>query len=275
MEISEIEICKEWNSKRMRHPFFAEGLDDESVSRCWEASSRTYTMGNYSRIRGDIVAELKRCGTLRTDRTLLDIGCGPGTYAIPMSPLLKHIDCIDSSAGMISRLLMECDRNLIGNIDVKLSDWNTYVPQKAHDIAFTSLCPPTNSPESMLKMEMCAKHKCVYISSSNKDPELSKGLWERLGKDYSFEGYDTSYPYGFLKEMGRTPKLKMFSDTLTTDRSLDEAVEDEIKKYSTYIEVTDDVKQIIRDTLTEYSEDSRVVTKSEIRAGLLVWSPLD
>jgi len=272
--ISKMPICKEWHEKRMKHPFFAEKLGELEILRCWETSSRTYTVNNYKKIRDDILYELNDRKILNKKRTLLDIGCGPGTYAIPLSSHLKSIECLDSSHGMLARLLEECDKNNVENITTTFADWNTYVPSKKQDIAFTSLCPPTNSPESILKMEKCAKHDCVYISSANADSKISKALWKKVCKNYSFEGYNTNYPFQFLKEMGRSPELKMFTDKLAVDRSLEDAIDDEVKRFKNYAGTAEELHNAVREVLTDFSQDSRIITESEIRVGLLVWSPL-
>ena len=259
----------------MRHPYFVERLTDDMISKCWEDSSRDYSGNIHYNMRKDIIFELKERKILRKDRTLLDIGCGPGTYAIPMSSHVKQIDCIDSSMGMLNRLLAERDWNNVKNISVKLEDWRDRVSRKTHDVVFTSLCPPTNTPESILKMENCALKECVYISSANKDPVLSKDLWKRLGKNYSFEGYNTRYPFEFLKECGRNPSLKMFSDEIVTDRSLEEAVQDEIKRLSVYTKVDEETQKIIMDVYSDHAEDSRIIVKSKLNLGLLTWTPCD
>ena len=274
--MSEMSICKEWNEKRMRHPFFAENLSESTVSKCWEASSRNYSMPNYMRIRDNIVSEIKDSGIFENGRTMLDIGCGPGTYAILFSPYLQSIECLDASHGMLSRLLEECDKNNLDNITTTFADWNAYVPSKERDIAFTSLCPPTNTPESILKMEACARQKCIYVSSASKDSKISKELWKKLGKDYSFEGYNTNYPFQFLKEIGRSPELKMFTDKVVIiDRPLEDVIEDEIRRLTSYMDITDDVRNIVRNVYTDHSQDSRIFVESEVRAGLLIWSPLN
>jgi hypothetical protein len=272
---SDIDLCKNWEDERIKHPFFMEKMSKESIFKCWESASEKYSAERYLTIRGEIIVDLLDRGILNSDRTMIDIGSGPGTFAIPISRYVQEITCLDSSPGMISRLENECLTNNVSNIKTKLEDWECYNAEKIYDLAFTSLCPPMNTPESIMKMEECAKEHCIYMSSMNDSSEMISRIWKGLGKNYSYAGYNTKYPYDFLKAMGRSPKLRELSQDHTVDISLNEAIDNEVKHMSPFLETTDGAREIIAEIMSDYSEDSRLKINSKMKVGLLTWEPLN
>lgn len=56
--------------------------------------------------------------------TLLDVGCGPGTLALPLAARLQRITAIDYSPGMLAALRERATTAGIANIDTLLRSWN-------------------------------------------------------------------------------------------------------------------------------------------------------
>ena len=270
---SDIDLCREWEAERVKHPFFAEKMSKDSIFKCWESASETYSAERYSIIREEIIADLSKRGILDPDYTMIDIGSGPGTFAIPMSYHIREVTCLDSSQGMIRRLENECSTSNINNIKTVLEDWECYGVGGRFDLAFTSLCPPMNTPESIMKMEACAKEHCIYVSSMNDNSEMISRIWKAIGKSYSYAGYNTKYPYDFLKIMGRSPKLRELSQDQVVDIPLDEAIDNEVKRLLPFVEATDKVRKIIAEIMTDYAEGPRLMIKSKMKVGLLTWEP--
>ncbi len=273
MEYSENTL--KWKTEREKHPFIGEKLTKEMIADFWQSASADYTGDRYDNVREQIIGFLNEDGYLGSDKTLIDIGSGPGTYAFPLSQLTAHVSCMDASTGMLNRIIERCNSENINNISTIVADWDDTVPENKHDIAFSSLCPALNNPESILKMESCAKERCIYISSANRGRRIHTDIWYELGKEYSFEGYDTAYPFQFLKENGRTPILKYFSQINTSDTAEEDVVSSELKQFSKYRENTPELEEIIRNVVKEYSEDGNIHLESEMRLGVLVWNPLD
>jgi len=270
---SDIGLCKEWEAERVKHPFFAENMSKDSIFKCWESVSETYSAERYSIIREEILADLSKRGILNSDYTMIDIGSGPGTFAIPMSRHVREVTCVDSSQGMIRRLESECLANKIDNVKAILEDWERYETDSRFDLAFTSLCPPMNTPESIMKMETCAREHCIYVSSMNDNSEIISRIWKALGKNYSYAGYNTRYPYDFLKIIGRSPKLRELSQDQVVDIPLDEAIDNEVKRMLPFVETTEEVRKTIAEIMTDYAEGPRFMIRSKMKVGLLTWKP--
>ena len=268
------ELCRIWKNDRDRHPFVGEKLSSDEMKSCWESASNTYTDRWYKGMKDDIIAHLEKIGILGKNKSMIDIGSGPGIYAIPMCQYMKYITCLDASPGMLSRLRDECAKQSIDNIMTKEADWDEYVSERKYDVAFSSLCPPVNTPESILKMESCAIDDCVYISSANVNTGIHIMIWNELGRDYSYHGYHTKYPCKFLKECGRKPELKMFSEHISYETTVEDAIANESRLIGKYRKVDDKISTIVREIVESHSSDGIIKTDEELRLGLLTWKPL-
>lgn len=264
-------ICTEWRNERNKHPFYAEELSGEAIEKCWNESAVYYSGDEHAALRSEIYRDLLETNVLDKNRTMLDIGCGPGLYEKIFSPHLKHIFCIDGSEGMLDRLNQECIQNNIGNVSCEVCMWEEFDTSEKYDLVFTSLCPPTNNPESLLRMERYSSDLCIYISSANPTPNLSTEIWSRLGKGYSFKGYDTNYPYLYLSSVGRQPCLKFYTQVYDYEMDASEMIELQERSIGRYLEITPDVSNVIRSVVGSYSRDGIFRESKIIRLGLLAW----
>jgi len=256
-----------------RHPYFVENISKERILEMWNESAEKYSADLYGHLKEEIVGYLTSNDFLNIDDTMLDIGSGPGTFAIPLSRHVRRIDCMDSSEAMLLRVVQSCKDEDVENIRVYNCDWEGYNPIVRHDVAFASLCPPTNSPKSILKMDACSKRNCIYISSANKDPDISKDIWRRLGKIYSFQGYDTKYPYEFLRGNGRDPTLRIFEEDTHMEVPLDEMIDREMRRLSAYSPLSQDDKDDVINVIRSYSTEGIVCLDRTVRIGVLTWQP--
>ena len=267
-------ICEEWKRKREEHPFFGENKTEDDIKSMWDVSAENYSCTHYGEIRDKIIDRLMVSGILDIDTDVLDIGCGPGTYAIPMSGHARSILCVDSSPNMLSRLKRECESMNIQNISCLEADCLSIPAHCKRDLAFCSLCPPMNYPESILMMEGLADETCAYVSSANIGGSIETEIWSRLGKNYSYEGYYTDYPFEYLRSVGRDPTVEYFSQDVEDISPAEDVVERICKLFSRYRPLTDDLKRTIEDVIDIHSENGDVVQKKTMTLGLLVWNPI-
>jgi SAM-dependent methyltransferase len=62
---------------------------------------------------------------LGNDYTMLDVGCGIGTFALPLSRIVKRIIGVDYSQGMLDYLKkLKSNLSLDKNIQLRQGDWN-------------------------------------------------------------------------------------------------------------------------------------------------------
>jgi SAM-dependent methyltransferase len=84
---------------------------DRAVAVAPEASVALYSLGSadiLDRATTEIVTRLAQWGLLRSDATVLDIGCGIGRIERILAPLVGTITAIDVSLGMIEEARRRC-----------------------------------------------------------------------------------------------------------------------------------------------------------------------
>ncbi len=106
----------------------------------------------------DFISRMKLTG----DEVVLDIGCGPGTLAVPLAKLVKEVIAIDFSAQMLEELRAYAAREGVTNIKTYHigweDDWST-LPQADIVVASRSMEVP-DVDAALAKMSAHASKAC-------------------------------------------------------------------------------------------------------------------
>lgn len=261
-------VMEEWMNRKNRHPFIGEGLDRSAMERYWDFMSERYSDTSYSKIADEIVDSLRDMNVISSNDTVLDIGSGIGTFAFRLSEHVNRVTCMDISEGMLDQISRRSREMGINNITTMKSDWSEFVPNEGHDVVFSSLCPPMNDPESLLKMESCARKYCVYVSSTNEGRNFHTMIWNMMGKDYTYSGYDSECPFRFLSSKGRDPKRMMF-DAPVIRMPTENVIESEIRRFHPF-KIEHDINELA-EVIRQYDEDGYITMRR--RMGMIVWVP--
>jgi predicted TPR repeat methyltransferase len=73
--------------------------------------------------KDDYISKMLDRIEVKPEWTILDIGCGPGTLAIPLAKKAKSITALDISSEMLKRLKSIADKSGLNNIDYLNSSW--------------------------------------------------------------------------------------------------------------------------------------------------------
>ncbi|MDR3089770.1 MAG: class I SAM-dependent methyltransferase [Desulfobulbaceae bacterium] len=162
------------------------------------------------------------------DWSVLDVGCGAGTLALPLAPLVKRITAIDLSERMIELLGETCHRDQLTNIDARVvgweDDWNL-AGIGAHDVAIASRSLVVDDLRTaILKLE--SKARRLFVSSLVDDGPFDRRIFEAIGRDLN-RGPDYIYLYNLLYQMGVRAEIRFVenSEGKKIYRDLDEAVD--------------------------------------------------
>ncbi|MDY6824725.1 MAG: class I SAM-dependent methyltransferase [Thermodesulfobacteriota bacterium] len=118
---------------------------------------------------------------------VLDVGCGPGTVAIPMAERVASVTALDFSGAMLNILQTACDENNISNIRPVLADWNDDWRAKGvdtHDVVFASrslVCGDLTA--GLVKLNRFTA-KRVYISHLVGEGPFDSRIIEASGRSF-------------------------------------------------------------------------------------------
>lgn len=105
-----------------------------------------------------------------TGTRILDIGCGVGTFTLPLALRGASVTALDISENMLKRLLLEARNMKIDKVKTFRSSWKRVNIrkisfEKAFDVVLVALSTAVETEGDILKMEKCSREWCVYIAT--------------------------------------------------------------------------------------------------------------
>lgn len=183
-------------------------FDDPSHN--WNKRENAERYDGNSRSKYDSRVSLTIAGMeLSRQSKVLDIGAGPGTLAVPLSPLVKEITAVEPGAGMAEILLEHTRKNGLANISCIQKRWEDIDPaldlSGPYDIVIASLSLTMYDIRAALeKMDAVSSHY-VYLYWF-----VDMAFWERMSVDLwvplfghpYFAGPKTDCLWNVLYQMG-------------------------------------------------------------------------
>lgn len=160
--------------------------------------------------------------------TVLDMGCGGGTLAIPLADKVKHITAVDFSGKMIEILGGESRKRGIDNIETIHSGWEDNWDESGigtYDAAIASRSLAVDDVQSAIVKLNNAARRRVMISTVVGDGPFDRKVFEAVGRKRG-ENIDYIYFYNLLYQMGIMANISFIvEDNKKTFGSPEEACE--------------------------------------------------
>ncbi|HWR41053.1 MAG TPA: methyltransferase domain-containing protein [Patescibacteria group bacterium] len=181
----------------------------------WNAIAGHMAQRNHQsqRLYQRIIAILAQEGTIRRDDTILDIGCGPGTYTLPLAAFATKVTALDTATVMLDILQEEARReNLDDRVEILTADWQDIPETAAYDVAFAAKTPAIFDYGSLMKMNRVARRSCCLIGFSGPYRiRMRSLLWEYLfGAPLRSNAFDVTFPLNILCRSGFHPTLRYY-----------------------------------------------------------------
>ncbi len=144
---------------------------------------------------------------VRADSTVLDIGAGTGTFALPLSRAARHVTAVEPSHSQAAHLHNVAERHCTRNITIIEKRWEDIghdamgtfdLVLAAHSLQMDDLT------EALRRMCRAARHRLLLVHTAGHS--LSRVLQELFGIE---PGPDYLYPYHVLCGMGFQPQIEM------------------------------------------------------------------
>ncbi|MBP2638008.1 MAG: Methyltransferase domain protein [Firmicutes bacterium] len=206
--------------------------------------------------------------------TLLDIGCGPGTYALPLAAKGIVVTGLDTAGQMLTALQTKAEKaGLASMITSWQADWNELPSEPAYDVTFAAKSPAINDYDSLMKMTKVTRKTCCLIGFAGKhDLELRRLLWERLLNEPSpSPSFDIIYPLNILYQEGYRPNISFYSYSHTEREPLAYLIEHYTRYFAMLGVSGPDVEDSIRKFLQDRAIDEHCTEKSSTTIGVMWW----
>ena len=165
------------------------------------------------------VDELLRLVDLTGCRTLLDVGCGPGTIALALAPRLDRVYGLDYSRGMLDAMMRNAAARGLGHVEPILRSWEEpWDDVPACDLVVASRSTLVRDMEDALaRLDAKAKRR-VCLTSLVGGRFVRADVLALLGRERPAYP-DYIYILNLLHRMGRHPRL----DHICAGRRSDES----------------------------------------------------
>ena len=207
--------------------------------------------------------------------TVLDIGSGPGTLAIPLAKIVRHVTAVEPSKGMLECLWENAEREGVRNITCINKKWEEVELGKdmeEHDIVIAShSLTMLDIKDALAKMDRAAK-KAVYLFTfaGRRFWDYDK-LWPKLYGEEYVPGPDYIYIVNVLYQMGIYANVEIWEQEFKQRfSSLDEAVEHWKENFDV---ATPEAEEVIREyhSQTLVEEEGALWSKRKTKTAMIWW----
>lgn len=192
-------------------------------------NKRAPSFANHAKESG-YVLDFLRLLPITREATVLDVGCGAGTLAIPLAGRVRSITAVDFSQRMLDLLEDRCREIGATNVTTRLLGWEDDWDEAGidqHDVAIASRSLVVdNLAEAIDKLASRARHR-VIISSLVGDGPFDRRMFEAIGRPLD-RGPDYICVYNLLHQMAIRAEVRFVgngNEELKTYQDLEEAVD--------------------------------------------------
>ena len=142
-----------------------------------------------------IIDLLENEKVLQPGITVMDIGCGPGTYGLQFIERgAGFIECVDSTDGMLKQLVIRAEeRKIMDKIHISNSTWDQYKDKQTFDLVFSSMSPAISEYSELIKMETYSNRNCCLVTYGAGMPRTIRGrIWEKFNGKKAESGQKVS-----------------------------------------------------------------------------------
>ncbi|MBA7538939.1 hypothetical protein ES705_31217 [subsurface metagenome] len=154
---------------------------------------------------GMIMSRMK----IEPDYTVLDIGAGPGTTAIPLAKIVKGVTVVEPSNGMLARLKENVSKENLANITYIPKKWEDVemgndIEAEGHDVIIASHSLVMKGiKNALVKINDAVKRNVyIFIVVGRRNEKEGDSLWSLFNREKPALRPDYIYLYNILYQLG-------------------------------------------------------------------------
>lgn len=221
---------------------------------------------------------LEQEGALQEGFKVLDIGAGPGNFAIPMARIASQVTALEPASEMVKILQERAAAEHLENISIMQRTWQEIDVEEEglngqFDLVFASMTPGVQDPETLDKMIKVSRGYC-YLSgfSGHRWGEAYRELWQLLcNEEIGDNPSDVIYPFGLLYSMGYRPNLRFTTYQRVHEQPVEEAIENILNFFENYMNISDRARKSIEDYVAKHAENGTFRQESHGCSGMMLW----
>ena len=245
----------------------------------WDNMAKRYPRFNDASMSKDVNHILSWCQNRDVSfegASVLDIGAGTGTIAIPLAQKGAHVTAMDISEGMLAALNEDAkEQGVSSQMHTHQSDWDSFPLSQQYDIVIASMTPAISDLQKIEKMLSATKGLGIYVGWGKY--RINK-LVEALVKAHIIEEEEDCASAGCIKakqfidildERNIAYESSFFETSWSETYSFEEAKEyayDQLKRK----EITPN-EAIVESILSANLDGDKVQVTTEAEKGIILW----
>lgn len=218
-------------------------------------------------------------GILTPETRVLDIGAGPGSWALPLAGICAHVTALEPSSGMIEIMRKKIEAAGTDNIFVIQKTWQEADLAEqgwdgAFDLVFASMTPGIDGPAAIEKMIAASRNFCYMSGFSGPGMTAQFApLWKKLSdRPMPNRHGDIIYPFNLLYAMGFRPDISFswWDREINWDR--DHTFRHFLRFFEPHMDITQRVEQTIADYVDTRCRSGEYVPVTPVCRGSMTWS---
>jgi len=133
----------------------------------WDNMAKRYPRFNDISMSKDVNHIINWCQNRNVSfegASILDIGAGTGTIAIPLAQKGAHVTAMDISEGMLAALNEDAkEQGITSKVHTHQSDWDSFPLNQKYDIVIASMTPAISDLQKIEKMLGATKGLGIYV----------------------------------------------------------------------------------------------------------------
>ncbi len=194
-------------------------------------NKRAPSFANHAKESGYVTDFLRHLAP-QPDWSVLDVGCGAGTLAIPLADTVRQVTAVDFSETMLAILSERCRKKGLANVTTRLLDWQDdwdVAGIERHDVAIASRSLVVEDLAGAIeKLAGRARHR-VIVSSLVADGPFDRRIFQAIGRDLD-RGPDYICVYNLLHQMGIYADVT-FVGNADEEKKIFQNLDDAVKGY--------------------------------------------
>ena len=231
--------------------------------------------------RAEVLRWLAARGALGPKFRVLDIGAGPGSFAVPMAARVRQVTALEPAAGMVAILHRRQQERSLRNLRVVQRSWGEVELERerwagAFDLVFASMSPGVDGPEALERMNRASRRFC-YLSGWSGElwgqwGQARSELWPLLfGEPQGSYPHDVLYVFGLLYERGFRPELRFRWRESSRDLEPEQAERELGLLFERYTPLSPAVRRRIGRYVRERTRGGRFRQSAAQCQGFLLW----
>lgn len=225
-----------------------------------------------------VVSILKEEEIITPETDILDVGCGPGTYALFFAKKVKSVTALDGAIEMCRVLKKTAEKMKIDNIHVLNRMWEEVETEregfnKAFDLTFASMTPAVCDLETLNKLNQTSRKSCCLISwAGGVSLKARQDLWKLFfDEEITGNGNNIIFPFNLLFHSGYYPSMRYLDDQWVREQPVEEAIENLCSFFWLYTDITPEVKSTITRYVQENARNNMYSQEFSSRLGMIYW----